>query len=101
MVKKKPSEINEESLDKVINELLEKVRKMKGPRLVDDIKSLSLIKVIGYIVLVITEFMLMCLFFMSDLVGKTNAAGMQMIVFGALWGVKSISDNIKIVKGKR
>lgn len=70
-------------------------------------KPYSITKIIGVCVLVITEIMLIttyCKSFFSEndstMAQLIDVTGMQLIIFGAFWGLKGLADNVKIWKGR-
>ena len=70
-------------------------------------KPYSITKIIGVCVLVITEIMVIttyCKSFFSEtdstMAQLIDVTGMQLIIFGAFWGLKGLADNVKIWKGR-
>jgi uncharacterized membrane protein YkgB len=70
-------------------------------------KPYPVTKIIGVCVLVITEILVIATYCRAffDKTGGTMAqlidvTGMQLIIFGAFWGLKGLADNVKIWKGR-
>lgn len=98
-------------LDDQQTEMIDKIKKRNEVKFVEACfqpaapkKPYTLTKKIGLAVLVVTECIVLALFgwsaYTKQLQEAFDAAGYQMIIFAAFWGVKAVADNIKAVRGK-
>lgn len=93
-------------------EIIERIKKRNEHKIFKECVSLPalekkpypLTKKIGLAVLFVTECIVLSLFgwavYAEDVLRAFDAAGYQMIIFAAFWGVKAVADNIKSVRGQ-